>query len=171
MNKKWNSKYGLVVIGILITVLVIGYWIWKSIGIENGAEQYPLTWFIIAAAVVGSIVNQQVYSEFKQISAGQITVYIIWKCVISIALATMLYLVFAAELISGEMFPRFINSRTDNGGLYVSMIEFMTKMKPESYKDVAKILVWSFVAGYSEKFVPNLILQIVKGVGNENKTD
>ena len=43
------------------------------------------------------------------------------------------------------------------------MKEFATKVKPESYKDVAKLIVWSFVSGYSEKYVPNLISQMLQG--------
>jgi hypothetical protein len=172
MNNKRLRKYGLIVAFMIIIFLLLGLLIWKSIGINRGAELYPITWFIIAASVTGSLLNQPFRNESAQPSSiGQILIYVIWKCSVAIALSVTLYMIFAAELINGEMFPRFINNRAENGGGYISMVEFMTKMKPESYQDVAKILVWSFISGYSEKFVPNLILQITKGADNENKHD
>ena len=64
-------------------------------------------------------------------------------------------------LIGGDMFPHFVHIPLKEGA-YWNMETFLTAVKPESYKDVAKILVWSFIAGYSEKFVPNLIGQILK---------
>ena len=172
MNNKRLRKYGLAVTVIVIIILLLGLLIWKSIGVNQGAELYPITWFIIASAITGSLVNQPFRDESTQPNTiGQILIYVVWKCAIAIVLAITLYMIFTAELINGEMFPKFMNNRVENGGAYNSIIGFMTKMKPESYQDVAKILVWSFIAGYSEKFVPNLILQITKGADNGHTTD
>jgi hypothetical protein len=40
------------------------------------------------------------------------------------------------------------------------MAKFVLIVDPKTYADAAKIVVWSFIAGYSEKFVPNLIARL-----------
>ena len=143
---------------IILIVLTLGYFFWSSIGSSGGAEEFPISWFIIIAAILGSIVNQPFRSEESmQKKFGGITGYIFWKCLVSIVLAFALNMMFIGGFLSGDIFPQFINTTIDNGGQYSTMIDFATKVDPLTNKDVAKILIWSFIAGYSEKFVPNLI--------------
>ena len=161
--KNQTVKYGLVVGAIVAVALALGFYFRSSIGAAGGAEEYPISWFIIIAAILGSVVNQPFrHGEPQHETFGWIVGYVFWKSTVSIVFAFVLYMMFIAGLISGDMFPRFVRTTIETGGQYVNMKEFATKIDPESYKDVAKILVWSFVAGYSEKFVPNLISQILK---------
>jgi hypothetical protein len=37
------------------------------------------------------------------------------------------------------------------------MIDFLGKTYPASGQDLAKLLFWSFVAGFSERFVPQIL--------------
>lgn len=160
-----KTKYGLIFGAIIITILLLlGLFFRSAIGVEGGAEEFPISWFIIVAAIVGSVVNEPFrHSEAISLSGWWILCYMIWKMSVSIVFAFVLYMTFIAGLISGDMFPKFVNTTVQSGGKFVNMKEFSTIVDPESYKDVAKILVWSFIAGYSERFVPNLISQLIKG--------
>lgn len=69
--------------------------------------------------------------------------------------AVTLYLIFASELIKGDMFPKFhlseLNSKSDD------FQNFIANWQPILSSDYAKALVWSFLAGFSERFVPDLL--------------
>lgn len=148
-----------IVIGIVIiaAILVFGFLFWRGIGAVGGAEEFPIIWFIWIAAVLGSLVNQTFRKDQPTLSPRLVVGYFVWKCIISAILALVLYMMFIGELISGDIFPKFIHTTVEQGGSYTNMKDFATTIDPESFKDVAKILVWSFIAGYSERFVPNLL--------------
>jgi len=152
------SSHGTIVASIIAIALLLGFWFWNSIGSGSGAEKYPISWFIIITAILGSIVNE----PFRQGEPHQYTLaYISWKSAVAVVFAFLFYLMAIGGLIGGDMFPRFVQTSLPDNANW-NMTNFATAVKPESYKDVAKILVWSFIAGYSEKFVPNLIGQILK---------
>ena len=56
-------------------------------------------------------------------------------------------------LLGGELFPHF--SSTDDA--FETMSLFLTKVKPLTNLDTGKVLIWSFVAGFSEKLIPNVL--------------
>jgi hypothetical protein len=69
--------------------------------------------------------------------------------------AVVLYLVFASGLLKGDLFPLFelsaVNARDG------SFRNFVANWQPRLPADYAKALVWSFIAGFSERFVPDLL--------------
>ena len=157
------TRHGLVGAVIIVVACALGLLIWKSIGLEHGADRYPISWFIIAAAILGSIVNEPFRpGKEHKASYGWVISYIAWKAAIAIIFAFLLYLMTIGELIGGNVFPQFVHEPLNENQPW-NMEAFLTLVKPASYKDIAKILIWSFLAGYSEKFVPNLIGQLLKG--------
>lgn len=71
-------------------------------------------------------------------------------------LAELVYLLFISGLLSGDMFPAFV---PDNQGGAVQGLRAVFEVHCPSASDYAKVLFWSFVAGFSEKFVTNIISQ------------
>ena len=69
--------------------------------------------------------------------------------------AVTLYLIFASELIKGDMFPKFHLSDLDPKP--DDFQNFVANWQPVLPSDYAKALVWSFLAGFSERFVPDLL--------------
>jgi hypothetical protein len=69
--------------------------------------------------------------------------------------AVTIYLVFASRLVKGDLFPEFklspLNPRPDD------FQNFVANWQPVAPADYAKALVWSFIAGFSERFVPDLL--------------
>lgn len=41
-----------------------------------------------------------------------------------------------------------------------SYVDYLDKWKPKLPADLAKLIVWGFVAGFSERFVPNILNKI-----------
>jgi len=69
--------------------------------------------------------------------------------------AVVLYLVCASGFIKGDLFPQFhlspVNLRSDD------FQNFVANWQPVAPVDYGKALVWSFIAGFSERFVPDLL--------------
>jgi hypothetical protein len=99
--------------------------------------------------------------EFPKPTIGRIGGYFLWKAAVAIVFAFILYLMVIGGLIGGDMFPKFVGATLENDAKW-DMKEFLTGIDPAGYKDIAKLLVWSFIAGYAEKFVPNAVGRVIK---------
>ena len=72
------------------------------------------------------------------------------------AFAFILYLIFVAGILQGSFFPSIVGS-----GDYLHFWDYAMKnniMLPES--DWAKLLIWSFIAGFAERLVPDLLTRL-----------
>lgn len=67
------------------------------------------------------------------------------------------YGLFLSGLLQGELFPKF----TCLEGGYQGIGDLLEHVAPASNLDAAKALMWSFVAGFSERFVPNVLDSLV----------
>lgn len=76
----------------------------------------------------------------------------------------VIYMIFVSELLSGELFPEFkiLPPKSESG-----MSQLISATYLASSKDAAKAIVWSFVAGFSEEFVPNLLKKLSKAAEGE----
>lgn len=69
-------------------------------------------------------------------------------------LAVVLYLIFIAGLLEGDLFPNF---EPDADANEASGFTKLFEQHGVHGSDYAKLLIWSFVAGYSERYVVNII--------------
>jgi hypothetical protein len=127
--------------------------------VRDSQDTIPIFYLVWLAAVVGSAVNVTTQAEPARIPTGFFdkVSYLAWKLLIAITFATFLYVLFASEIISGDTFPKFQNVRETD---YLYPVRFMNDCKLATNQDVAKMLVWAFIAGYLERFVPNIISRI-----------
>jgi hypothetical protein len=111
----------------------------------------PILAYVMLLGFLGSTVDIAVRSEQIPENASRVAIVItfFWKLTVSGILAVILYCMFAAQIIQGSLFPNF----TSDGSTFQSMETFLRSMTPETNVDMAKVLFWSFVAGYSEHFV------------------
>ncbi len=80
-------------------------------------------------------------------------------------MAGIAYLLFVSGILSGDggsglftsnLFPNFTEPQTKTEQLIRAFLE----IRPVSMKDTGKLLVWCFVAGYSERFVTGILKQL-----------
>lgn len=69
-------------------------------------------------------------------------------------LAVLLYVLFLSGLLSGDLFPHFLPDENKNG---VTGFASIFLQYGSSYQEYAKLIFWCFVAGFSERFVTDVI--------------
>lgn len=79
--------------------------------------------------------------------------------------AAILYLFFAGQVLDGTIFPEMTEgpavSQKVGGDGYMTLKNFILSAHPATTKDYALLLIWSFVAGFAERFVPDTLMRIV----------
>jgi len=124
----------------------------------SGGEQYPKVLFLVGAAILGSLVNQP-FRDSEESSSNEpslLILYLAWKSVVAIVFAIIVNLIFISGVVSGTLFPSFSATKE----AYSNMIHWSISIDPQTNADMAKMLLWSFLAGFSEKLVPNMISKI-----------
>lgn len=91
-----------------------------------------------------------------------------WAIVVPIlvgfVMGGFLFIVFFANILTGDggkglftsnLFPLFTKPDTLQDGAL--NLRIALKIRPESVQDFGKLLIWCFLAGYSERLVPNIL--------------
>ena len=77
------------------------------------------------------------------------------NCFLSVAEGAVaaggIYLLFTSGLLKGDLFPEFDMSGNSDPSIFKQF--FATH--PKSTTDVAKLLAWAFIAGFTERLVPD----------------
>jgi hypothetical protein len=77
---------------------------------------------------------------------------------VGIIASVVLYLIFAAGLVTGDLFPKF---HLSEGNLKSDDFQnFISNWQPVLATDYAKAIGWGFIAGFSERFVPDILDRI-----------
>lgn len=84
---------------------------------------------------------------------------LILRCLVGTGAAAILYFFFESEIVSGSLWPD-LNSI---GTTPLKVGEGVDGARTVPNKDLALLVVWSFLAGYSQTLVPNLLLKTEGG--------
>ena len=83
--------------------------------------------------------------------------------------ALVLMLMFMAGLLEGSLFPKFPDLTVSNINSFKDWLSFSY---PQTGSGMAKLFFWSFVAGFSERFVPRIIGNVTnESITITNKTN
>ena len=142
-------------IGLLITIIFIGAVIGST---STGIVTAPMAAF--AAGIIGGFVGLQ--RRLKSMTADDLMllanswVYVWISPIVGGVLAVVLYVLFISTLVSGDLFPTFVPDEVGSCSTDRKGFSIIFDVHGESV-DYAKMIFWSFVAGFSERFVTDII--------------
>lgn len=129
----------------------------------------PTILLVIFAGVLGGFLSVQQRLQRSdasdpllkemQLRAGWFSVVILAP-VSGAVFALVLYWIFIARFLQGGVFPEFVGSFHPVTGEDLSWKRFIAQCSPNSVADYGKLLVWSFIAGFAERFVPNVLSRL-----------
>lgn len=136
---------------LLLAILAVSY-ITLSRDVEGG-----IVVLILATGILGGFVSIQ--RRLKEFGMGDLQlfadswVYILLSPLVGGVLALLLYLFFLSGLIQSPFFPVFV----PDSDTVEESVKALFAQHADGHAEYAKILFWSFVAGYSERFVTDII--------------
>ncbi|CAH1387692.1 hypothetical protein [Candidatus Nitrotoga sp. M5] len=130
------------------------------------SQRFMMTWAGFLCGIIGGFVSIQ--QRIKTVSDEELTLLtrswfqILLVPVFGGVFSLILYCLFLSGIVSGSVFPSFYIPEPTNSIPDVDfMINLFTKTYPLTGQDFAKFIFWSFVAGFSERFVPQIISNVV----------
>lgn len=153
-------------LGLLVIIIFIGALVESR---YHGIVTAPIAAF--SAGVIGGFVGLQrrlkSMSEDDLVLLAHSWVYIWISPIIGGVLAVVLYVLFISTLVSGDLFPKFVPDAdpcfTERKGFSI-----IFDVHGEAV-DYAKMMFWSFVAGFSERFVTDIISKFENDPGKGDK--
>ncbi|WP_416140765.1 hypothetical protein ACM26W_10490 [Halomonas sp. HK25] len=128
-------------------------------------ERFMMTWAAFLCGIVGGFVSLQ--QRLPKVTDEELALLTrSWFQILLVPIfggvfALVLYCIFLSGIVTGSLFPEFhYPPRPDDGPDSGYMIEVFTLTYPNSGQDLARFLFWSFVAGFSERFVPQIITKV-----------
>jgi hypothetical protein len=153
------------VIGILLVLMFLSYIVPMS-GAHGATDRsIPVFLIVIVAGTIGSFFSalQRLYNfkELPQVlydknfdgGSSFLFIYSLVPALVGGIAAAVLYLIFAGGLLSGSFFPAFKCKNQD----CVDFVALFGAYGPAEPVDYAKACFWGFVAGFAERFVPDLL--------------
>jgi hypothetical protein len=148
----------------LLIFLVLGSGLW----LNESAHGIPLTLAIFLIGAGGGVIST--YFRLKEVAPATVATNAILQIYVTPLIAGMLgwicYAFFLTGMLEGPLFPRFTGQTTG----YVDL-DSVLAIKPASVLDAAKALLWAFVAGFSEKLIPNILDKLAGTLEEEAGTD
>jgi hypothetical protein len=155
----------------IVFVVLAGFWIVEfvlhSLHYDNLANSFDYggVWgLVFTAGAIGGVLSLQrrlqslprhgeSLSDLVELS-GRMTVK--FSPIIGGIFAIVLFLLFASGLVQGDLFPQ-VASRDG----VANFVAFIGKVPPTSVIDWGKLLVWSFIAGFAERLVPDTLDNLI----------
>jgi hypothetical protein len=111
-----------------------------------------------------SLISESEEALQKVLNNQMVTIHLYISPLIGGILALLLWTTFFSGLIQGTFFPAIEGTK----GEYQNFQDLLVNTHPASYADAAKGMFWAFVAGYSERFVTNIIDKLAED-SHDNK--
>lgn len=126
-------------------------------------KEYPLLLILFLCGMLGGVINN--YLRINKLPSSHLDKFVPKEKIINIlqiyvsllvsgTLGLIFYAAISSGLIQGSFFPEFVNLDAAYSGTFSN---FFQQVLPKTNHDVLKAIIWCFVAGFSEKLVPNTI--------------
>ena len=85
--------------------------------------------------------------------------------------AMLLYMLIMGGLLKGDLFPEIYDYKPDNNQSVpgIDLSKLLEKGRPTSLSGYAKLIIWSFLAGFAERFVPDTLSSFISKRGGGGK--
>jgi len=134
-------------------------------------ERLMISWLVFECGIIGGFVSIQ--QRLRKIEDDELQLLSeSWATILLVPIyggifALVLYTLFLGELVQGHLFPRFAVPEFHDPPTTNDLFLFLTQTYPQQGSEVAKLIFWSFVAGFSERFVPQIIARVADRSGEE----
>jgi hypothetical protein len=128
----------------------------------------PLTAFMGAAGAFVSL-QQRIQSlpssgdpilNIFALKEGLVSVYL--APVSGALFAGLAYLLFVSGYLNGEIFPKFgVTGPPASASPTSTMTGYLRQMEPTTPADLAKLLIWGFIAGFAERLIPDTLNRLI----------
>jgi FtsH-binding integral membrane protein len=159
---------------LLVTVVILGATVALFLLPLLGFDRFPVSWFCFGVGVIGGFVSIQ--QRLKKLSDEDLAhldsswVHIIIPPFFGGVFALLFYLFALSGILEGAMFPTFAIPEFSNPPTSEDIQKLLLETYPASGQDFARLAIWSFLAGFSERLVPD-ILKRTAGKGSESDDD
>lgn len=146
---------------------------WIAIANYNNADRrldFPAQVVVLLAGALGAFFSalMRLYSldrlpaallraDMNDLGRFHLTIYSLVPPVTGMIGAIVLYYAFASGLIGGDLFPKFTCISDPSHSKCTTFFPDLFYYAPESSQAYAKCVVWGFIAGFSERLVPDAL--------------
>ena len=173
-TRDWLSKWvAYLTLASLVWVVLFTYLASRGVGIKITA----LTAVIVTGAIGGLVsMQQRVQSasaegdpihNVSELMHGWFSIFL--SPISGAVFAMVLYLIMTAGLLEGELFPKIVAFTPENSAQPLDFRQFLLNTGPSTGADYAKLLVWSFIAGFAERFVPDTLSRFIEKKETDSK--
>lgn len=159
-------------------ILAVAFSTWLLIAHFSGSE-VPVLVIVVLLGILGAFFSAltRLYKvdeagaalispTVEHLGGRYLLMYSFVPPVIGAIAAVVLYLIFLAQLVKGGLFP---NIDCASAKKCEDIQGLMHNFLPVTPADFGKVMVWSFVAGFSERLVPDLLQSLVARQGKASK--
>jgi mannose-6-phosphate isomerase-like protein (cupin superfamily) len=124
-------------------------------------QHFMVSWACFGCGLLGGFVSIQQRlkrlgdEELELLSRSRFQVLLI--PLYGAIFALVLYFAFLSDLVQSPLFPHFAIAAFSQSPSTQEVANFLGHTYPASGPDLTKLLFWSFVAGFSERFVPQIL--------------
>jgi hypothetical protein len=161
-----------------IVLPVVLYPLFRHAGWALPSE--PLMMVLLAGGVGGFISIQQRLQQstgvdplFKELELAVSGLDTLASPALGAVFASVLYLVFVAHLVTGGLFPEFVCGAVPlpTAEPTADLAGFTHCAYPLHAADWAKLAVWAFIAGFAERFVPDVLTRLAAAGSSSTQRD
>ena len=128
-------------------------------------SRFPVSWFSFGVGVLGGFVSlQQRLSKILDVELFHLRYH--WVNVLLVPIfggifALLFYIITLSGTLEGAAFPTYTVLPFSDPATTADLQRFFAETYPATGEDFAKLTLWAFAAGFSERLVPNIITQKV----------
>ena len=146
VSKRLFLVFAVILVIMLVLVIVSAF-----------TAHISVAFIVLPAGIIGGFVGLQ--RRLKQLSVQDLQLiegswrYTLLAPLVGGILAFLLFILFLSGLLEGELFPDLVSQSEGQPAFLANLL----RTRGQEVSDDAKLIFWAFVAGYSERFVTDII--------------